>query len=314
MEHDADVPTVSIIVLTYNRPDEIYNNVIQLLALVDDTIEIIIVDNASEVPVSTVLPDDDRIKLVELGDNIGVGGRNAGVMAASGDIVITIDDDVTGLTNGAIQEVIDQFKVEDVAVINFKVIDEKTHEITNWCHHRKKEIYADTVFDTYEISEGAVAFRKEIMVEAGLYPESFFISHEGADLAIRIMDLGCRVIYVPSIVVKHSHCTVARVSWRRYYFDTRNVIWLVIRSFPVFEGLKILIVGVGSLFVYSVRDGYFKYWLKGILDGLLGFGRRWRERKVISDITRLKYQKLKSHNPSIFYLLRQRLFKRKVSI
>ena len=45
---------VSIIVLTYNRPDEISRNIKQLLALNTQNLEIIVVDNASDQPVGNI--------------------------------------------------------------------------------------------------------------------------------------------------------------------------------------------------------------------------------------------------------------------
>jgi GT2 family glycosyltransferase len=314
MSSQIDKPIVSIVILTYNRPDEIRNNVEKLLVLNTKSIEIIVVDNASEVSVKTFLPADDRLKLIELEKNIGVGGRNVGILEATGEIVITLDDDVTGITDNAIKKIINQFNEKDVAAVNFKVIDEKTHEITNWCHHRKKEIYANSVFDTYEISEGAVAFRKDILIEAGLYPRFFFISHEGPDLAIRIMDLGYRVIYNPAVTVKHSHCQIARVSWRRYYYDTRNVIWLAMRSFPLLQGARIIIMGVGPMLVYSLRDGYFRYWCKGVYESIYKLRLCLQSRKRISNNTLEKYNTIRSFNPSIVYLVKQRLFKKSVTI
>ena len=95
------------------------------------------------------------------------------------------------------RKIVSALSVADVAAVNFRVVDKETGEQINWCHHRKLEEFADRRFDTYEISEGAVAFRREVVIDAGLYPEIYFISHEGPDLALRIMDLGFRVIYNP---------------------------------------------------------------------------------------------------------------------
>lgn len=306
--------TVSIVVLTYSRPDEIRKNVAGLLGLSHPALEIIVVDNASELPVCRLLPADERLKVLTLEENIGVGGRNVGIKEAVGDIVITLDDDVTGITDGAINTLQRIFEEPEIAAVNFKVLDEETGESTNWCHHRKQQEYADTQFDTYEISEGAVAFRRKVILQAGLYPGFFFISHEGPDLAIRIMDLGYRVIYSPEVRVKHSHCMVARVSWRRYYYDTRNLIWYVVRSFPVIHGLKMIAIGAGSMFVYSVRDGYFRYWLKGLVDALSRLGMVLKDRKCISAHTLGRFREIEKFNPGILYMVRKRLAGSKVKI
>lgn len=310
----SELPKLSVVVLTFSRPSEILNNITQLLTLTYKDLEIVVVDNASEIPVSSILPEDPRVKIIILEENVGVAGRNVGISAASGEIIITLDDDVTGITDDSIDKILELFEKPDIAAINFKVLDEKTGEITNWCHHRMQEIYSDISFDTYEISEGAVAFKKNIIVQAGMYPSLFFISHEGPDLAIRIMDLGYRVIFTPEIIVKHSHCQVARVDWRRYYYDTRNAVWLVTRSFPILTGARILIMDIGPMFIYSIRDGYFKYWLKGVYDAVLKLKEVIKSRKKISKKTHRAYKEISSYNPSVFYILKRRLFKKNVSI
>ena len=306
--------TVSIVILTYSRPEEIRSNVAGLLALSHPGIEIIVVDNASETPVEGLLPPDDRITVLTMKKNIGVGGRNAGINAASGNIVITLDDDVSGISDEAICALEEIFADDAIAAVNFMVLDRETDEVTNWCHHRKPHEFANKQFDTYEITEGAVAFRRSVIIQAGLYPDFFFISHEGPDIAIRIMDLGYRVIYSPAVRVWHSHCAVARVTWRRYYYDTRNLVWFAARSFPFMRGLRMVVIGVGSMFVYAVRDGFFRYWLKGLVDALRGLGKVLEDRKRISAATLARYREIARYNPGFFYMVRQRLFRRDVKI
>lgn len=305
---------VSVVVLTYSRPDEIRNNVKQLLALQYAPLDIVVVDNASEIPVDSLLPADPRLKVLRMEENKGVGGRNHGINVASGDIVITVDDDVTGLTDKSIAEVVSALSVADVAAVNFRVVDAETGEQINWCHHRRLDKFANRHFDTYEISEGAVAFRRQVVIDAGMYPEFYFISHEGPDLALRIMDLGYRVTYNPAITVWHSHSETARISWRRYYYDTRNQIWLVVRLLPVFTAARKLVIGLGAMSIYSLRDGYFRYWAKGIYHAIIGLPGVYRVRKCISARTLERYREIERFNPGIFYMLGKRLFRRKVGI
>jgi len=305
---------VSVVVLTYSRPDEIRNNVRQLLELRHAPLDIVVVDNASEIPVDSLLPVDPRLTVLRLDENKGVGGRNHGIMAARGDIVITVDDDVTGLTDTSIAEIVNALSKADVAAVNFRVIDDETGEQINWCHHRRMEAFSDRVFDTYEISEGAVAFRRQVVLDAGLYPEFYFISHEGPDLALRIMDLGYRVTYNPAITVRHSHSEIARVSWRRYYYDTRNQIWLVVRLLPALTAIRKLVTGLGAMSVYALRDGYFRYWLKGIYHAVLDLPEVYRLRKRISAETLARYREIERFNPGIIYMLGRRLFRRNVGI
>lgn len=308
--------SVSVVILTFNRPDEILYNVSSLVEGLGSDVEIIVVDNNSCNPVSNVLNEyANRIKVIELKENVGVGARNIGLRHASGEIVVTVDDDVYGINESGLRKIVNFFEMNASAgALNFKVVDDKTGVQMNWCHHRQVEQWGDSEFLTYEISEGAVAFRREAFFQAGGYPNYFFISHEGPDLAIGLMNYGWDVYYYPSVVVQHAHSDVARVSWRRYYYDTRNAIWLALRRYPAYMALKSVTVHLLAMFVYSLRDGYSRYWLKGIYDGFSGGRQAFRDRDPITKIAHARYRKIEKENPSFFYMLKKRLFSRKVSI
>ena len=306
----------SIVVLSYNRPNEIYRNLKEICNSVCSDVEIIVVDNFSDMPVADVVNDlvvgdFPRVKVLRMNDNLGVSARNIGVSKAQGEYVLTVDDDVFGLTDSIVTKTIDYFEsFSNVSAINFKVVDDFTGEQTNWIHHRDLSIWSDLKFDTYEISEGAVAFRRDCFLMAGGYPERFFISHEGPDLALRIMSLNRSVIYVPDIVVRHSHSSTARVSWRRYYYDTRNTIWLAIRNYPARIFIRKVPVALIALLAYSIRDGYFRYWVKGLFDGVKVFFNVLSERKVMSSETVSKYNEIGRNNVGLLKLLKVRLFSR----
>ena len=125
----------------------------------------------------------------------------------------------------------------------------------NWVHHCKEEEYYDREFLTYEITEGAVAFRKKALNCSGYYPENFFLSHEGPDLAFRIFENGYRVIYWGDIRVEHLFSEEGRKPWRNYYYDTRNQFWLAARHFPFDYAVVYLGRGLGSMLVYWAAMG-----------------------------------------------------------
>jgi GT2 family glycosyltransferase len=159
-----------------------------------------------------------------------------------------------------------------------------------------------------------VAFRREIAEQAGFYPDSFFISHEGPDLAFRIMELGYTIEYNPAISVIHAYSPLARTSWRNYYYDTRNTFWLVARNCPLPFSLALLIRQNGAMFIYSIRDGFFLWWLRGVWDGLRGLPQAFRERRKMSPATMRRIAQIDEGRPSIVYLLKKRLFQRGIKI
>ncbi len=91
-----DVP-VSIVIGTYDRPPDL-RNCLQSLSQQRSTrpVEIIVVDNHPSSGITPpVLADFPQVKLVKEPRQGVAYARNAGIVASSGEIVVTVDDDIT---------------------------------------------------------------------------------------------------------------------------------------------------------------------------------------------------------------------------
>lgn len=305
---------VSLVLLTFNRPDRMRFQQARLAELADKVCEIIIVDNYSDEPVTEILSAETGFQLIRTEKNLGAVGRNRGMEVARGDIVITLDDDVYGISGEDISVLHELFSREDVAAVNFKIQEESTGKITDWCHPYDPVTGVDIEMETNDISEGAVAFRRKALERVGLYPESFFISHEGPDLAYRLINDGWKVIYCPRIVVTHAYEQTARQNWRRYYFDTRNQLWFVLRNLSFFYGVKKLAIGWGSMFFYAMRDGYLKYWFCAVWDALAGIPTALRSRTAPTPVARRRWREIEMNRPGFWRMFRKRVFGREVRI
>jgi len=308
---------VSIVILTYNRKD-ILNILLESLSkLKYSPLEIIVVDNHSEDGTEKLLsssyPDIIKIRTKK---NIGAAARNIGLDRAEGKVIICLDDDVFSLSDDSIHYIMKMFQNNpQIGAINFKVIDYYSGEICNWIHHRIYEDNHDKTFLSYEITEGAVAFSKTALEHSGKYPEYFFLSYEGTDLAFRIINAGYNVIYTGDIVVRHSHSNLGRKSWTNYYYDTRNALWFAMRNLPVGSFmLRFLIRMYSSTFVYAVRDGFLKYWFIAVRDGLLGLPNVLKDRKVISALTMQTITDIDRFRPPFIYQVGKRLFRKNMRL
>ncbi len=306
---------ISISILTYNRCELLCKLLGKLNYLKYRPLEIIVVDNhsldATNFEVTKKFPN---VIYIRTKNNIGVAARNIGIAAATGDIVVTLDDDINGIDDRDIKNLLLAFSEnQSLGALNFKVLDVKGN-ITNWVHHRAKEKYHDQDFLTYEITEGAVAFRREILEKTGYYFNMFFISHEGPDLAFRIFDQGYQVQYTGKIKVIHFHSEIGRQPWRRYYYDTRNQLWLAARNFPPSYAISFLSRGLVSMMIYSIRDGYFNYWAAGIRDGFKGMKDVMEERVVLNSRTMEIIRRIDRKRPNLIYMIKNRFFKRGVNI
>lgn len=307
---------ITICILTYKRLFILKDLLEGLKDLDNENLEIIVVDNNSQDGTKDyVTKNFPTIKYFCTDKNIGVAARNIGLRNANGDIIITIDDDISGLADEDLINLKKYFKNNKrVGALNFKVVDSKSGLICNWVHHREAEVHCDKEFDTYEITEGAVAFRRNVLEKSGLYAEHFFISHEGPDLALRIMDAGYEVKYSSIITVKHAHAEEGRKPWYRYYYDTRNQFYLANRNLPVQNAINYLLRGSLSLMIYSVRDGFLSYWFKGMRDGIKGLKEYSYERAILSKNTMKQVRRIDRYRPSIMYMVRKRLFRKEIRL
>jgi glycosyltransferase involved in cell wall biosynthesis len=88
------MPTFSVVIPTYGRPQFLRDAVESVLAQTIDDFEVIVVDDHSPVPVEP--PRDRRVRVVRATRNGGpAAARNLGVAAASGEILTFLDDDDT---------------------------------------------------------------------------------------------------------------------------------------------------------------------------------------------------------------------------
>jgi GT2 family glycosyltransferase len=306
---------ISIVIITYNRRDRINFHLKKFSEINYKPLEIIFVDNCSDQPIDDLISTESRAILVRNKRNFGAVGRNFGMKIASGDIIITLDDDVYGINDSHLNFLKDlMLKKKKIAAVNFCIQEEGTGQIIDWCHPYDQDLFANKELETNDISEGAVAFRRTALQRVGLYPEYFFISHEGPDLAMRLINAGMQVIYSPAITVIHACDMQARSNWRRYYFDTRNQLWLVLRNFTIIYGLKRLIIGWCGMLVYSIRDGYFRYWLYGVHDALKGIPIALHDRSPLKDSALKRLRIIEKRKPGFLIMLKKRLSNRKVQI
>lgn len=300
-----DKISISLVILTCNRKESIIASLEDLLLQKRQPDEIIVVDNHSSDDTDTYIREHfESVKLLRMEQNIGCAGRNHGIKVARGEIVVTLDDDIFFEDSESLCKLEKLFQKDPrIVVVNFKVLDFETREMLafNWFHPYKMEEYWDRSFPTDYISEGAVAFRKQIFHEVGYYPEAFFISHEGPDLAYRILDSGYELNYSPQIGVLHRCDKNQRTSWRNTYYDTRNQIWLAVRNLPFRYAMVHIIYRTMTTFLFAVRRRQLGWYAKAIWDGFAGIGKQLQFRHPIRIATMRRIRRIQAHKPGFLY-------------
>lgn len=298
-------PLVSIVVLNYKRLSALKETLASVVAQTYDNQQVIVVDNHSEEDVATVVNGFGAgIQLIELDTNKGTcGGRNAGIRRARGELIITLDNDVSFLSPDAVSTVVSQFEQHpEYHVLAFQLRDARTGQVRlrEWCHPKDWREFSEVQFPTHFFVEGAVAYRREVFEQAGLYFEPLFIYHEGWDLGLRILDRGYRILYTPEIQVRHLMSPEAR-SARPHFLFTRNYIWVAYKDYPFWLGLRFLCFRLAMMGYFAARTSHIPSFLKGLWEGVRGC--RSIERKPVSRSTFAYVDSLESERPSLFLRL-----------
>ena len=221
--------TLSCVILTMgDRPAEVARAIDSVLAQRGAQVELVVVGNGAEVP---GLPAG--VRTIRLPENVGVAaGRNAGVDACGGDVVLFLDDDGWFPDTGLARHVAGKFAADPaLAVLSMLVVDPDGGPGARWHVPRLRagDPGRSSVVTTF--LGGACAIRRSAYLAAGGLPGLFFYGHEETDLAWRLMDRGYRLEYDATARMCHHSLPNARHdTFRRQ--DGRNRVLLARRNLP----------------------------------------------------------------------------------
>ena len=263
---------VSIILVNWNRADDIIDTLTYLQKVHYENYEIIVVDNGSTDDSIDRLRGQSGIRLVELGMNCGPAkGRNAGAKVANGPYLFFLDSDAF-LANNALNRLVERMEEDSgIGIIGCRVINFFSKAIDQWIYHQSYKTHGEKEFDTYSFSAAGAIVRTSVFKLVGGFWEDLFIYNEEVDLSIRVIREGSRVIYSPDANVYHRVSPHGRAPDKSYfYYQIRNWIWIFYRYYPAIVCLKK--VGIYSA-VYVVKGTLNRrLWpcLQGICAGLRG--------------------------------------------
>lgn len=219
----------SIVIITYNRKNDLRECIDSILnqSYVPD--EIIIVDNNSTDGTENYFKSELKnplVKYIRLDKNLGVaGGRNYGIKQASGDILVFIDDDSLIEPINAIEKIIKKFEENpEIGIIAFKIVN--YHTKTIWREefpHIDKSLNPEEEFETTYFIGAGHAIRREVFKKCGLYPDDYFYGMEELDLSFRVIDKGFKIVYFPKVLVWHKKSPLGRVTdEKKWIYTYRN--------------------------------------------------------------------------------------------
>lgn len=221
-------PRISVVILTYNRADEVLRTVARMAALPEQP-RLVVVDNGSADATAERLgkrfPD---VRLVALRANQGAAARNAGVRSTDTPYVAFCDDDTFWAPGSLARavEIMDQFP--QVAVLSARVLvgAEQREDPTSSAMARSpfpsEGLPGRAVLG---FLAGACVFRRSAFLEVGGYEPKFFIGAEEALMTLDLVSRGWSVVYAPQLRVHHLPSRQRNSEARRRLL-ARNALWV----------------------------------------------------------------------------------------
>jgi GT2 family glycosyltransferase len=256
-------PLVSIVILNWNRCEDVLETLEGVKKLLYDNLEVIVVDNGStDKSLSSLKNYKSNIKLISLPANIGCeDGNNVGILNANGEIILFLDSDA-GIEINGISKIIKSFEDDPcVGIVEPKIIrpsDNKVlNEPENW-----------PIRNTF--TGCVVAIKADVFRKIGLRPGEFFIYSSEPDICLRAIEAGFKIIHRSDIIGEHREAATSRISKQYYFYATRNFIWLIWRHYPLKSALYETIILLTIQLIGSVRHFAIHYYLQGIIYGLFG--------------------------------------------
>ena len=224
---------------------------IETLPLEDDSIEVIVVDNASKEDEANVIEQRyPQVKVIRSQENLGfAGGNNLGIKAARGKYLFFINNDtiLRPLTSdlrllvnrlesspkiGAVCPKI-RFTWEDHPIqfagyTSLSRITMRNRAIG--CGEADLGQY-DTAHPTPYAHGAAMIVKREVIEKAGLMPECYFLYYEELDWSMMIRRADYDIWYDPAFTVYHKESqTTGQQSPLRTFYITRNRLLFVKRN------------------------------------------------------------------------------------
>ena len=263
----SESPLISVVIVNYNRCDDLRVALLSVAKQDYPHVETIIVDNASTDDSNQMLKDEfPDVRLICLDRNVGMDGYSVGCQAAQGELIFQMDNDSEMPDPTVLSQVAKAFQDgdESLAIVATRVEEFRATGAT-LDELRVKDLRTG-YHKTFGYHAGGVGFRKSLMDTVGWYNEDIFLY--GAELFVQMQALaaGFTMRYAPEIFMIHKGSGVARSNFGVYY-ELRNRYWFMRHFGTTWQCLKFLPRMLLHDAVYSVHRRGIGVGLKAMRDG-----------------------------------------------
>jgi GT2 family glycosyltransferase len=209
----------SVIVLSWNGMEYLADCLDAVLSQDYCDFEVIVVDNGSaDGSPDFVGQHYPQVRLIRNARNLGFsGGNNVGLRAATGDVLILLNQD-TVVQSGWLEALVEGFQESEVGVAGCKILypDGRTIQHAggyfDWpiglafhygCDEEDRGQY-EHLREVEYVTAAAMGVRRSVLRDVGYLDEAFFPGYfEDLDFCRRVQAAGYRVLYLPQASLIH---------------------------------------------------------------------------------------------------------------
>lgn len=282
---------LSIITVNYNGLKDTCE-LIESLPLNDESLEVIVVDNASYKEEATVIAQQfPQVKVIRSHQNLGfAGGNNLGIQAAKGKYLFFLNNDTVIHQPSTISHLINRLESsEKIGMVCPKIRFTWDNQPIQYAGYtplsqitlRNQAIgfgeddhgQFDNPHPTPYAHGAAMMVKREVIEKAGMMPECYFLYYEELDWSLMIRRTDYEIWYEPACTIFHKESqATGQQSPLRTFYITRNRLLFAKRNIK--RGVRLLtylyligIVAPKDIFINIIhgRIDLCKAIFKGIL-------------------------------------------------
>jgi GT2 family glycosyltransferase len=243
----GEYPLLSIIIPNWNGARHLPTCLDSLRRQTYSHLEVVLVDNAStDDSVALVQDRYPEVRLVLLSENLGLtGGINRGIQAARGDIIAPLNNDTEVSPSWARALVTALLDHPDAGIAASKMLlfdrRDTLHSagdaygvdgipVNRGVWQKDEGQFDDDVY-IWGGCGGAVAYRRAMLDDIGLFDQDLFMYCEDVDLNWRAQLAGYRCVFAPGAVVYH-HLSATGGGEIASFYTGRNTLWVLAKNYP----------------------------------------------------------------------------------
>lgn len=289
-----DIVQLSIITINYNGLKDTCE-LIDTLPLKDNSIEVIVVDNASAQDEATVIEERyPQVKVIRSKENLGfAGGNNLGIKAAQGKYLFFVNNDtLLKPQTSNLRPLISRLESSPkMGMVCPKIRFSWGNQLIQFAGYtplspitmRNKAIGCgeidhgqyDTPHPTPYAHGAAMMVKREVIEKAGLMPECYFLYYEELDWSMMIRRAGYNIWYEPTCTIFHKESqTTGQNSPLRTYYITRNRLLFALRNQQGWTKYITYLYLIGLVFIRDIlKYAFQRRWdlVRATIRGVVSF-------------------------------------------